>query len=303
MPTRLRQHGSRRPSIAARAVVLSVAGCSVRIECRNRALYDLLVQGYGAMRRPSGARVDVSYGARLNRGERCYSIVRPGRRPLRAADDGSFIFLFEKELTIELQRRRRDLYFLHAAALELGGKAVLLVAPSGGGKSTLAWGLLHHGFRYLSDELAPVNLRSLSVLPYPHALCLKREPPRNYPLPPAILRTRRTLHVPATKLPSGTVLRPVPVSAVLFPEYFAAENTAPSLNRVSKGEAAARLFAQALNPLAHRDDGLAAAAAIACQAACYKLRFSDLRAGCELVTNFFPPDLPAGLRLPARDDP
>lgn len=288
MPIRLRSHDSQDPSATARALLLSAAGCTVRIECRSRVLFDLLIQGYGAMRRRGCARIDMNYVARLSRDERTYSILRPGRRPLRASDDGTFIYLFEKELTIELQRRRPDLYFLHAAALEFGGKAILLVAPSGGGKSTQAWGLLHHGFHYLSDELAPVNLRSMSVTPYPHALCLKNEPPRGYSLPVGILRTRRTLHVPTTKLPSRTVLRPVRLGAVLFLEYCAAESTAASLQQVSKGEAAARLFTQALNPLAHREDGLAAAATIACQAACYRLRFNDLRASCERVRNLFP---------------
>jgi hypothetical protein len=280
-------HHSGGPRVAARALVLWTVGCAVRIECRSRALFDLLVQGYGAMRRRGCARVDMNYVARLSRDERIYSILRPRRRPLRASDDGNFIYLFEKELTIELQRHRPDLYFLHAAALELGGKAILLVAPSGGGKSTLAWGLLHHGFHYLSDELAPVNLQSMSVTPYPHALCLKNEPPRGYPLPSGILRTRLTLHVPTTKLPDRTLLRPVRLGAVLFLEYCPAENTPASLQQVSKGEAAARLFTQALNPLAHGEDGLAAAAAIACQAVCYRLRFNDLRASCDRIRNLF----------------
>jgi len=45
-------------------------------------------------------------------------------------------------LTIELQKLRSDLYFLHAAVLGFKGKACLLVAPSGGGKSLTTWGVI-----------------------------------------------------------------------------------------------------------------------------------------------------------------
>jgi hypothetical protein len=50
-------------------------------------------------------------------------------------DDGELLYIVEKDLTIELQKLRRDLYFLHAAALAIAQNAFLLVAPSGGGKS------------------------------------------------------------------------------------------------------------------------------------------------------------------------
>jgi len=53
-------------------------------------------------------------------------------------------FLLEKELTIELQKIRRELYFLHAAALSLADKAFLNRGSPGTGKSTTVWALLHH---------------------------------------------------------------------------------------------------------------------------------------------------------------
>src|ERR1044071_976298 len=284
MQNLLHQRRSRGADSNARPLLLSVAGCVVRITCGCPGLFDVLLKGYGAMRRRSVAASDLNYVVRRN-GRGSYCILRPGRAALRAADDGEFIFCFEKELTIELQRRRRDLYFLHAAALEFDGKGILLVAPSGGGKSTLTWALLHYGFAYLSDELAPVDLGTLRVLPYPHALCLKQDPPQGFPLPGSVLRTRRTLHVPTTELPSRTVARSVPLTSVMFLEYSQGQPNRAQLQPIGKGEATTRLFAQALNPLAHPEDGLSAAAAIASHAACYRLRFSDLSPTCDLITN------------------
>ena len=120
----------RRADSKARPLLLSIAGCVIRIVCGSPELFDLLLKAYGAIRCRNAARGDINYIVRRSGGPSSYRILRPGRRALRAADNGEFIFRFEKELTIELQRRRRDLYFLHAAALEFDGKGILLVATS-----------------------------------------------------------------------------------------------------------------------------------------------------------------------------
>lgn len=66
---------------------------------------------------------------------------------------------------------------IHAAVVEKNGKAVVLPAPPGSGKSTLCAGLVCRGWRLLSDELAlydmdsgliygmarPVNLKNASI--------------------------------------------------------------------------------------------------------------------------------------------
>jgi hypothetical protein len=270
---------------SSRLLTLSIFDRVVQISCQNRPIFDLLANGYGSMLRQDGTLASLEYAVNENNERGGYCVVRAGCPPLPATDDGELIFLFEKDLTIELQRLRADLYFVHAAALEFAGNGILLVAPSGQGKSTVTWGLLHHGFRYLSDELAPLDLRTMKVAPYPHALCLKREPPEPYPLPAQILRTSRTFHVPTPMLPNQTLSQPVPVTAMFFLEYSPKDQTGATLQSISKGEAASRLFAQALNPLAHMEDGLPAAIAIACNAACYKLRSADIRSSCDLVSD------------------
>lgn len=47
---------------------------------------------------------------------------------------------------------------IHAAAIERQGRAVILPAPPGSGKSTLCAALVHRGWRLLSDELALLSL-------------------------------------------------------------------------------------------------------------------------------------------------
>jgi hypothetical protein len=267
-------------------LTLRVFDRAVRISCSSALEFELLVGVYGALRCPALATVDLEYTVGRDEANGWFYILRHGSTPLIARDDGELIFLLEKDLTIELQYQRPDLYFLHAATLELDGRIVILAAPSGSGKSTTTWGLLHHGFRYLSDELAPIDLRANSVCAYPHALCLKQEPPREYPLPAAVRSTRRTLHVPTVSLPGETIVDSAgPVTTIVFLEYVPNERKAAGIIPISKAEAAARLFALALNPLAHAEDGIAAAATIASGAECYRLRTVELGATCAILTS------------------
>ncbi|MGH7773742.1 MAG: hypothetical protein ACREQA_16070, partial [Candidatus Binatia bacterium] len=140
----------------------------------------------------------------------------------------------------------------------------------------------HHGFRYLSDELAPLKLETMEVYPYPRAICLKKEPPGSYPLPKQTLYTSRTMHVPIEYLPSEAARGPIPLAAIFFLRY-CPKALGPLTEPISTVEAGARLFANALNPLAHPEDGLDAAIEITRKCHCFELLTGDLRRTCELV--------------------
>lgn len=62
---------------------------------------------------------------------------------------------------------------LHAAVLERGGRAVILPAPPGSGKSTLCAALSYSGWRLLSDELAILDPMSGHLVPFPRPIGLK----------------------------------------------------------------------------------------------------------------------------------
>ena len=264
----------------------------IHVTCQDTRSAHVLREAYSHFLIPLAAShsADLSYTVRPQNQE--FFLKRVGSEVLHAQDDGEFLFLFEKDITIELQKQRRDLYFLHAASLAWHDqemlRALLLVAASGHGKSTTTWALLHHGFSYLSDELGPIDLSSMQVHPYPHALCLKDKPPPPYRLPSQTLSTSHTLHVPFSALPNTqTPQTPQaphasPLAAIFFLRY-CPEAAQPSLRPIGKAEAATRLFAQALNPLAHPGEGLDGALAIVSQSACFELYSADLTATCTLV--------------------
>lgn len=254
----------------------------VEVRCESASIALVVVANFEAMAVDGGTEpADLHYVLTDAESGAC-SVARRGQPPTTVADLGELLFWLEKDVTIALQLRQPELLFLHAAALEIGGRAWLLAGDSGNGKSTTTWGLLHHGFRYLSDELSAVDLETWQVHPYPHALCMKRRPPARYPLPADVLDLGDTIHVPVRSLPALVFAQPCTAAAVLLVHY-RADLDAPSLRLMSQAEAGARLYAVTLNALAHPGHGLDAAIQLAGRVPCYELESADLLATCELV--------------------
>ena len=174
------------------------------------------------------------------------------------------------------------MFFLHSAAIEVHGKACLLAAESGGGKSTTSWALLHHGYGYLSDELSPVDLDSLRVCPYPRALSLKHAMPLAYPLPDDAIRLGHTVRVPVSSLGREAVYESRPIGAV-FVLQRGPRLDAPTLRTLAPSEAGAYLYVNALNALAHSNRGLDAVVHIAERVPCHALSTAGLPATCALI--------------------
>jgi len=265
-------------------ISLETVGRRIRIDCEEPETTGLLTATYGHMRAKPGP-IDLHYTA--GRDPRSgYFIERAGRGRMTAVDDGTFLAGFDEDVAIELQKLRPDLYFVHSAVLTRADTAFMLVTESGGGKSTLCWALSHHGYRYLTDELAPIDLAALDVYPFTRALMMKTPPPgSSYPIPAVALRSSRGWHLAADDLPGGVGAGPTRLTAIFFLRRDAAASS-PAIRRLRAAEAAARLYANSLNQLAHAGDGLDAAIQITTWGACF-----------ELVTT---PDLPTVSSLLSR---
>lgn len=265
-------------------ISLQILDVGINIHCANPRVQDLIIKNFGALRVRNtfpDEKADIEYSVETE-GDNLFHIRRGGELIIENADVYDLIYFLEKDITVELQKIRKDLLFIHAAALEYNGRACLIVAPSGSGKSTTTWALLHHGFGYLSDELAPINLSTMRVSAYPHALCLKSDPPSPYGLPEHVIRTVATVHVPVEYLPAGICENPVPLAAIFFLKYNP-DLIEPSIHEISAAEASARIYSNALNPLAHPERGIDAGISVAKNCKNFSVASADLQMTANLI--------------------
>jgi hypothetical protein len=76
-------------------------------------------------------------------------------RPPTMSHDSICTYLVNSVLAVCL--RQRGTTCLHASAVNIDGGAVAFVAPSGFGKSTLAWSLGQSGHQIMTDDVAPIT--------------------------------------------------------------------------------------------------------------------------------------------------
>lgn len=261
---------------------LRVFDCSIRVNCYDEASLELIDTCYSAFR-DDAMEGDVALDYTIvPTKEGAQWLLRIGEEEIVCESEADLLYDFEKDMTIRAQELRADLFFMHAAAVYRDGKCIIIAGASGSGKSTLCWTLCNSGFTYLSDELAPIQLAGMRVVPYPHALCLKSRPESGADLPKSTIDTLTTLHVPTESLPKPPMESLATLSAMIFIVFDGARDYA-SIGEISRGEAAARLYSNALNQLAHEADGLPAARHIAESAPAFALRTGTVKETARII--------------------
>lgn len=271
----------------------TVLGCSVEVQWHRRDFgdaADVAFRGFTPF--CSKDRADLCYRVVPdNLGGDQAVVLRDDHRIATARDVGVLLFEVQRDLVVTIQRIRSDLLFFHSAVVQRGGVASLLVAPSGSGKSMTCWGLLHQGFRYMSDELAPIDSQAMLVYPYPVALTLKTAPAKPYCLPADTFQTARAAYVPADSLPAVQSQEPIPIGAVFFVRYSPLEHE-PYLRSLTAAEATAFLYPNLLNALSHESLGLDQAIRLASSIPCYELVSAELQSTASWVASYLPASLP-----------
>jgi hypothetical protein len=265
---------------------LCALGVRLALRCDANGSKEALDRQYGSMLRGSGApRADDA--AYVIEADGASFLLRPaGGQPQPVADEGELLDVLEEHVQIDLQQRRPDLLFVHAAVVGRFGRAAMIVGASGQGKSTAAWALSRRGFTYFSDEIAAIDLRGPDVHPYARGLLLKQMPPGGS-LPEATLETSRGYCIPAAALAGGVAGGPAPLAALFF---LAARGGDESMvRRIGTAEGAARLYANALNLLAHPADGLDAAVRIADAVPSFLIDTADLDRTADVVSSALQP--------------
>lgn len=109
---------------------------------------------------------------RLWRTPRGYRLVAPSGRTAEIVDPDVAVVALLDLVTRQLHEglHARRILGIHAGAVEVGGRAVVMSGASGRGKSTLTLGLLRRGAGWLTDELALVAPDDATILPFPRGL-------------------------------------------------------------------------------------------------------------------------------------
>ena len=179
-------------------------------------------------------------------------------------------------------------HLYHAGAVALAGRALILPAASGSGKTSLVAALVASGLQYLSDEIAVVGKDTYCVLPFAKSLCVK-EGARVVlaPLYPELSGGAAChrfggervwyLQPPAAAWPPA----PVPVRYVVLPRYVAGGST--TLARISRSTALQQLLEQSFNARALGPSGVSGTVDMLRGADCYALTVADLHQAVDLL--------------------
>lgn len=198
--------------------------------------------------------------------------------------------MFEWVMNWCVSHRAHAYLIIHAAVLERHGRAVILPAPPGSGKSTLCAALVTRGWRLLSDEMTLVRLDDGAVLPLPRPVSLKNgsiDVIRGY-APDAVLSRPVENTAKGTiahlKPPADSIARafdPARAAFIVFPRYEA--QAATSLVPLAKARAFMGVAENAFNYQVLGVRGFKALGDLIESTAAFEFRYSKLD---EAVTLF-----------------
>ncbi|CAN7661203.1 HprK-related kinase A [Pseudoduganella sp. LjRoot289] len=197
--------------------------------------------------------------------------------------------MFEWGLNWCISARAHDCLIIHAAVLERNGRALIMPAPPGSGKSTLCAALAHRGWRLLSDELALIQLADGRLQPLPRPISLK-----NASIPimqayldqpvfsPSVADTVKGT-VAHLKAPAASVARSAetaPPGWIVFPRYQAGAQT--ELAALDKARTHLRMAENSFNYSLLAARGFEAMADAVGAAHCHSFVYSRLDEAVEL---------------------
>jgi len=174
------------------------------------------------------------------------------------------------EVVMGLMGARPDLLWFHAGAVANDTEAVVFAAPGGGGKSTLVTQLCQQGWRYLSDDVLPMELSTLNILPFPQT-------PRVRQNKGELVPSDRLWSVPKfdVTLDRDLICRsPLPIRAMVFPSFD--RQISAQLLPCSPGTAALELLRNCINFTDHKQAAVQQISEIVKHLPAFKLSFSNI---------------------------
>ena len=267
--------------MGSREISLRACGCAFQVSCSDDATAALVNASFGGLAEEVLPPASAIRHYAIERLPGCGFQVSTGEHSIVLDDEDSLLFHLDGEIILALQYERRDLLFLHAAAVASADRVAVLSASSGTGKSTLTLATIFEGLYYLSDELAPIDLQRFTVEAYPRALSLKAPPPLPHVLPQGTIQHGGRFQVPVKLLPESNRKGPFRLAACVFLERDGPRRE--GLRPISQASAVARVMANTLNSLAHANAGFDAAVTLSQAVPCFELGVNDLPAATTAI--------------------
>ena len=266
-----------------------VLSYAFRIQTTSETCAELVLRAIGACRSPDVSSQAPTY--QLEDGEELSRLTLDGRMILKNARRGNAFSFLVWQLMNNAVADARDVLVVHAGVVVApDGKAVVLPAASGGGKTTLTAGLVRAGFDYLSDEMMAVDPATRRVLPVPRSLFVK---PGTFealgiPRPKLSTAAERFLDGSWPVLPDdlrpGSLGSAAAVGTIIAPTYRLGSET--RIERVSRAAGLTYLAAQAFNlEIFGSPAGMLLLADVCREAACYRLAVGRLDEAVGAVTD------------------
>ena len=209
--------------------------------------------------------------------EGTYRILADGRT-FRSKLEAEWVpdHLVRMLLLAELDAHPERLH-LHAGAVAVENRGVVIAGFSGHGKSTLTTALVRSGFDYLTDERVAIDSDSLTVSGFPKPISLVKGSFTVFPeLHPDVLghgkATVTEWQIPASAIGSGAMLTELRARVVIFVKYEAGSDV--SVEGIHPVTAVARLLHDSPDIARFGAAALRVCAALCTSALCVELTYS-----------------------------
>lgn len=239
-------------------------------------------------REPIGDFVDFHVQLVPGKGMRRYvrrqaRLLIDGQDPFKPLPANQAVPLVEWGLNYAIAGLAHQYLIVHAAVIEKHGRVAMLPGAPGSGKSTLAAGLVHRGWRLLSDELALIRRDDGQVVPLARPVNLKNgsigvlkafAPGAVFsdPVADTIKGTVALMRAPDDSL--VRVDERAPIGWIVFPRWRA--GTPATFSPFSKAAGLIEIGHHAMNYSLHGAQGFGLLSDLLERSACYRFAYGDL---------------------------
>lgn len=261
--------------------VISFAGSSVRIESEGLDAERLVEFLYRDFPPSEGPPPHMTLHVRAEPGAEALTLHCGDKRYYHGNSLGSLASALLEQTIYHLSDKSRGGLVLHAAAVSMGRRCLLLPGRTGVGKTTLTAWLVKKGFGYLTDELVYVPSGSMEVRPFVRPLNIKARARQSLgarildyeaSASQIVSATDVTL-VPSALLGGGAALAEARLGRIVFPQYQAGAGFA--VEPLSRAETGLGLMGCLINARNLPEHGFPEVARLAREAPGFHLRYGD----------------------------